>query len=369
MIFYHFRNKVERLVVDNFIYMKFILINSCTRPKTKAVFLDITEIELNRYLSNLIKFFKLAGYTIYIPKNKKLICRLAASKGEFRYASFILKEDVKFGSPKNIENLFFITKEQLSNDYYNAFFQNKNGIYHVPMSQYPEMYYNSEDYLKIDFITKRKRSLFLAGNFNPLYYKNIANDGFFKILSRREIVDFMYKQKYYHSLPSLAHLSKFMENTVDFKVILIDSTKDFQIKTDEFKKVLKEFDFFMALPGIEIPQSHNLIEAMAMGCIPFIHRTYANLFYPPLQNNETAFIYETKQELDNLIKEAFNITESDVLSLRVNVLKYYKTYLSPEAVVESIVTNDYIKIIVQAENVSVNLLRKSKLKNTGNESA
>lgn len=361
MILYQFRKKAKRLILDNFNYAKIRIQGLYTKPKGKSVFIDITEIETNRYLSNLIKFFKINGYTVYLPNSKSLINKLCRKKGEFKYASFILNGDVKIGIPKNRKNVFFLAKEQLSNDYFNKNLD-RHGSYYVPMSQYPLMYANLINEEKIDCFSKRKRSVFMAGNFNPEFYAGISGDGFFEILSRREIMDFVYNQSYYHQITSYEKLVKYIEEPLDFKVLLIDHTQDFNIKIDKLKEVLKQFDFFMALPGILIPQSHNLIEAMEMGCIPIIHKTYADLLYPPLQHYQSAIIYETKQELDIFIKEAFEINEKDVINLRENVLQYYKTYLCPKAVVDTIITNNYSKIILQAETISLNLLKQKRYK-------
>lgn len=354
-VIYGLRRKVRRIFIINFNYCKIFLQGFFTKSKVKSVYIDITEIDVNRYLYNLIKFFKLNGYTIYLPKNKRLINELCKNKGEFKYASLILKGDFKVGVPK-IKGTFFITKEQLSNDYFSNEFKFKKENYYVPIGQFPLMYDSLAVEKDINFLCKRKRSVFIAGNFDPILYNNISKNGFFEILSRKEILDFVYEQNYYHQMNTFESLNKFIENEIDFKVILIDRANNFLIGLDDLKKVLIKFDFFLALPGIVIPQSHNLTEAMAMGCIPIIHKTYAELFYPPLEHYKTAIVYENMEELDIMIRAIFELNEQVVFSLRKNVLIYYNTYLTPEAVVNSIVSNNFSKIIIQAEYISLNLL-------------
>lgn len=361
MIFYEFRINAKRRVINYFYFAKIITITFFTKPKEKKVFLDISEIDLNRYLYNLLLFFKLNDYTVYIPKNKSLIGKLSKKTGEFKYASWILNNDVKIGIPKENENVCFHYKEQLSNDYFNENFYFNQDCYNVPMSQYPLMYSDLDIESNIDVLHKRKKSLFMSGNFDAIRYKEISEEGFFDILNRREVVDFIYEQKYYHHLASFDNLMEFIQSSMDCKVVLVDTYKDFSIDLNKLKETLKAFDFFLALPGIVIPQSHNLIEAMAMGCIPIIHKTYANLLYPSLQHNETALVYENKQDLDQLVKEVFSKEDEVIIKLRGNVIEYYNKYLSPKAVIDTITKNSYSKIIIQAEHVSLNLLKTSKI--------
>ena len=58
-----------------------------------------------------------------------------------------------------------------------------------------------------------------------------------------------------------------------------------------------------------------------------------------------------------------------MLLLRGNILNYYEKYLSQKVVVEYVVTNNWSKIIVQGEYVSVNLLKTNKIEKYRNKSA
>jgi hypothetical protein len=356
MIFYKFRRKIRNYFRSTFDYYSTLIKCFFVKTKDKKVFFEVNKIEKNRYLYNLVKFFKLRGYTVYLPKNKELIARLCVNKGEFKYASLILDADVKIGIPKRNSQTVFLTTEKLSNDYFS---KNKlKNTFHVPMSQYPLIYNEDNGNDSIDLLAKRKLSAFISGNFNVEFYGRIAKDGFFDILSRSDIFDFIKQQSYFFQINSFSNLLGYIDSTIDNKVVIIDRVNDFNIDLDKIKSILLQFDFFMALPGIDIPQSHNLIEAMEVGCIPIIQKTYSDLLYPPLVHNVNAIIYETKEELDSLIREVFKKNEEDIILLRQNVLKYYDNYLTPKAVVDAIVNTNYDKIYIQAEHVSLNLLRK-----------
>jgi hypothetical protein len=356
MIFYKFRRKIRNYFISTFLYYSTLIQCFFVKANDKKVFFEIGQIEKNRYLYNLVKFFKLNGYTIYLPKDKELINRLNAKKGEYRYASLILNGNVKIGKPISSNLTIFLTKDILSNDYFSK--TGAENSYYVPMSQYPLFYDGSNSMEVVDFLIKRKLTVFMSGNFNSEYYYKVATDGFFDILSRRDIYDFIAQQPYYYHLTTNDELMGFINSTLDYKVVLIDAYCNFRIELSKLKSILLQFDFFMALPGIDIPQSHNLIEAMEVGCIPIIQKTYSDLLYPPLVHNVNAIIYETKEELDSLIREVFKKNEEDIVLLRQNVLKYYDNYLTPKAVVDAIVNTNYDEIYIQAEHVSLNLLRK-----------
>jgi len=355
MIFYKVRRKIRKCLLENYwFYITIILTRFSSIPKKqKKVFLEIDELALNRYLYNFIKFFTLNNYTVYIPKNKKVISTLNRKKGEFVYGSWILKERVRIGRPKIADLL--ISKNQLSNNYFG---KTTKHTYHVPMSEYPGMYRNGffNDFEKIK--RKRKRSVFMAGNIDVLYYNKISKAGFFEIPSRVEVSKFLEVQSYYQSIESLKELRGFIDSKEDNKIILINTLNQFRIPLQDLKDVLQSFHFYLALPGIHIPQSHNLIEAMSMGCIPLLHRTYSNLMYPVLDHMETALIYDSLEELDELILYTFNLEESILNSLHENVQEYYNKHLLPLAVIKKIEKNKFSKIYIQAEEKSLALLKK-----------
>ena len=135
--------------------------------------------------------------------------------------------------------------------------------------------------------------------------------------------------------------------------MLVDTSKEFSIELEELKIILTKFDFFLALPGIIIPQCHNLIEAMSAGCIPVLHSCYAKLLVPNLEHGVNALIYNDLDELNVLILSGFLLSEKEVLKLRLNCINYYKINLTPMQVVSKIEKNKFSKIYIQAEHLSL----------------
>tara|TARA_B100000378_G_C17944138_1_gene377777 strand:- start:155 stop:850 length:696 start_codon:yes stop_codon:yes gene_type:complete len=226
------------------------------------------------------------------------------------------------------------------------------------MSEYPGIYRNNIQSDNNKAGQKRKRSVFMSGNIDTAHYKKISRSGFFDIPSRCEVAGFIQEQLYYFKIESLVDLKLYMSGETDYKVILIDTSRQFRIPLNKLKNILQEFHFYLALPGILIPQSHNLIEAMSVGCIPIIHKTYADLMFPTLKHLETALVYDSMGELDELIIKSINLREDQIKSLEYNVQEYYSKHLSPAAVVKKIEENDFSKIYIQAEEKSLALIKK-----------
>ncbi|QCY70575.1 hypothetical protein FHG64_14855 [Antarcticibacterium flavum] len=267
---------------------------------------------------------------------------------------------VKFGVPSRKKATLWLEAEQLSNDYFSDFFNNNflPSHYHVHSGEYPYFYHKDCWENSLAQNEERKRSIFMIGNCDSRYYQEISKEKYFNLPSRFETAKYLTGKEYYKGLRSVEELNEFLSGREDSRVILIDTSKDFQIKGLKLKATLPEFYFYLALPGVVIPISHNIIEAMAAGCIPVIHKSYSELMRPKLEDHHNCFTYDTLEELDELIKELFHYNLIQIKEMREEVLKYYKEHLTPEGVVNSIETKTPEIIFIQAESVSLEHLRK-----------
>lgn len=124
------------------------------------------------------------------------------------------------------------------------------------------------------------------------------------------------------------------------------------------KEVLSSF--FLALPGILVPNSHNLTEAMASGCIPVIQDTYAKYLYPSLEDGVNAVFFKNLEELDGKIKILFYLNEDRLTEYRENIKLYYNSYLSPQAIVNIVTNRKLDKIFIQGEWISLQQYERGK---------
>ncbi len=361
MLFYSKRVKLFKRIRKNFRYYKILVLTTFNKPGNKILYIDPSNIRLNRYFYNFLKFFQIMGYVVYLPKNKEIVNDLFGKLGEAGFLSLLFQEKfIKIGKPSDKSGALYINKEDISNNYFQTLIPGGSSLkeYHVPMSEYPLIYYRYDWREGFSSEKVRKKSIFMIGNMDSELYNTIKRKNLFKILSRPDVADFLAERDYYLPVSSYKALKDFIQGPGDSKVILIDTSKSFQIKGENLKGTLKEFAFYLALPGINIPHSHNIIEAMSVGCIPVLHQTYANLFFPPLEHHINAMVYTDFESLNSIVIEVFGYSDEFIRGMQNNTYKYYYDYLTPEAVVGKIEKNEFEKIYLQAEEYSlINLKR------------
>lgn len=355
MIFVSCFKRLKNNLYVNYSFYTTLISSSLSSKGFKRAYLQIEDIIPNRYLYNFLKFFKICGYTLYLPKNKQLVATLHKKDGEFQYGSWILKEGIKLGEPK--KPYLLIGRKKLSNDYFNK----KRGVnaYHVPMSEYPEIYLYDLQLPIIKETSSRKNSVFMSGNIDKRVYDNLSNSPFFSIPSRLSVYNYLKNNsELYHEVTSYEELSDFIQSDIDKKIVIVDSSNHFRLPLRQLKNTLVNFNFYLALPGVCMPQCHNLIEAMSVGCIPIIHLTYAKEFEPSLKHYHNAIIYEGLEEVEKIIKESLELDLNFIQRMKNNVIKYYKENLSPQGVVNKIENNSFSKIYIHAEIASLKLLKQ-----------
>jgi hypothetical protein len=319
----------------------------------RAIFLDIKNNYFGRYLYMFLKFFRIEGYAVYMPLNLKLMYRV---KNDL-YASYLLKERiVHFGKPALKARILHMDEHRISPDYFSCLRNHEKNSFYVPMAQHPNMYHFGFWNAPVPN-PGRKRSLFMAGNFDPVEYSKIEKDGIFPLLSRWAIYAHLEKKQLLCRIASKNKLADFLASNDDHKIILINSHV-FAIPMNELRPLLGKFDYYFALPGMVMPFAHNIIEAMSAGAIPFLQEGYANLFQPALIDGVQAVTFKGINDLESRLSYLQGISPEATARMRENVWEYYYNYLTPHSVVARIEKSDYESIYLQAEHYSVELAKK-----------
>lgn len=106
-----------------------------------------------------------------------------------------------------------------------------------------------------------------------------------------------------------------------------------RIPRGQWLQTLAHCNVFLALPGVYMPFSHNVVEAMAMGCIPLTN--YGNWFDPPLEHMRTCIDFDTEDDLAAKVRMVLALDDDTIRDMRTSVIDYYDRYLAPVSFQES----------------------------------
>ena len=134
-------------------------------------------------------------------------------------------------------------------------------------------------------------------------------------------------------------------------IVLFDGTKA-RLSREEWFPALSLCEYFLALPGVLMPMSHNLIEAMALGCIPICN--YPEWLSPGLVHGDNCLAFSDRDSLMRSVEAALGAPDSVTSCMRTSVLDYFDTHLQPRAFVSPVLSSKSreVTVYVNAEEVS-----------------
>ncbi len=340
-----------------------------TNKTAKKVFIDLKSSPYRRYLYLLIKFFHASGYEVVFKANPYFMWNLI----EDNFSKLLLTEDRVTFSVKKPEGYDLLISDSnssnvISVDYFTGLLHGTQKScdlveeYYIPMAMHPAMYSDDLWNLEIDTFSERNNSVFFAGSFDEgsrnffSGYKQLSKDGIFEVLDRIEICKLLIEENAFFPQSYEALIRSV--NQKEKQIIIVDTEK-FSIPIRDLRKLLARYIFFLACPGVIMPLSHNIVEAMSVGTIPIVEKVYAELFIPPLQHGKNAVVFDGRESLLKQIESAFLMDAEEVSRMISNVLAYYENYLSPYKVVEHIVRNKPRRMYLLGEHHSVYWLKKN----------
>jgi len=333
-------------------------LNSTAGQNSRVVYFNLRENRYERYLYLLVKFFLLEGFTVCFKKSFRFIGDLE------KYSLWLLKEPhVRFCSEIPADALLVIEDDNetgntfISSDYFTSMQHLSTKNFHVPMAMHPYMY--KDDYWNERLLDQQRfKSIIFAGCLKREAYSRISETACFDIRNRIELFDLLHHMNEFELPANLEALNDCMTHG---KIVVVDRGR-FSIPMNQLRSYLSKFEFFLACPGVSMPYSHNIVEAMSCGCIPVIERSYAELFIPSLINGANALIFEGNREsFYDILNQALRVNEAKVRKMRESVFEYYRQYLTPEKVVRKILEHPQ-NIFLNAEAYSVRKYRKMEKK-------
>jgi hypothetical protein len=219
----------------------------------------------------------------------------------------------------------------------------------MPFFMHPEIYHGKYDEMLIipDNHVRHCR-IFWSGNTDAESYQNGAFGDIYQMLSRTEIMEAI-KEELSDEELIVNPPEGFPASGYTNKLVLMDwswtkqssRNMEYRIPREKWLQSLSFADFFLGCPGVNIPLCHNIIEAMAAGCIPLIN--WADYFHPPLENNRNCITFGSREELIRKIRLIRNMGGQEIALLRQGVKRYYDTYLLPQAFAKKLMEQPDLK--------------------------
>jgi hypothetical protein len=177
-----------------------------------------------------------------------------------------------------------------------------------------------------DIQTARPVRLFFGGNTEEgKYDQNIIRDRY-QMLTRREMLDAasacFSDSQIYRPADSAMWLA-----SGDVHPFVLCETQHCKIPQERWLDAMAEADFFLACPGVGMPLCHNVIEALAAGCVPVLQ--YAAYLPEPLRDGVNCLAFNDAASLRVVMARVTAMSPQEILALRENVRAYYSEFLAP----------------------------------------
>lgn len=327
------------------LYHELKLINYIARSKFRSVSTrDKVSVHFDSFLMNadmgrfsfiLCQYLKFCGYELIVKIDKAFIRQLAPP-----YKKLFLQQSHqlirKGGGKENVVEWVSQRDERKCLEIlygYRFIGTFDTGAFYLPFPLHPKFYIkqiNSDD-LNAFRSQERKVLVFFAGNLDSkLYNRDVLQENFSGMISRikalRYIRDRFTEPAELEFVTEAGRLYEILEEGAK-KIVLSEA----RTPGDRWLSILGKAHFFLCLPGVRMPWSHNAIESMAVGTIPVIQ--YGSLFTPPLEHMKNAVFYTNEDELGEVLSKLLMIPEQEIAKLRLNVISYYDQYLSTEGIV------------------------------------
>jgi hypothetical protein len=180
-----------------------------------------------------------------------------------------------------------------------------------------------------------------------LKYSNKSINGF-NVIARNESIDIIRNRFPLHTYcpKSKAELFEELESGRLSEKIVLVLRENFSLSKQDYALLLGESDFFLALPGMVNPISHNLTESLYAGSIPICQ--YIPLYDPALIG--LCLEYNNEQELAEKIGYALKIDTDEINKLQEGIEKYI---LQRNQLMHDLVNRKFTYAFVNTEKLSL----------------
>ncbi len=177
-----------------------------------------------------------------------------------------------------------------------------------------------------DTAAPRPARLFFGGNTDQGRYDKSVLRETYGMLSRREMLDVAADTISPGGIHRPVDSSAWLDSSEPHGFVLCE-TQHCKIPQNRWLEALAKADFFLACPGVGMPLCHNVIEALAAGCIPILQ--YGSYLTPPLRDRIDCLAFHDAQTLSDILREIHTMSAEMITEMRENVRRHYDEHLAP----------------------------------------
>lgn len=299
---------------------------------------NILNKDMGRYSFIICQMLKFSGFQLAVKVDLNFFVQ------EAPYKKMLLSQGYTFvrntGLPPDTIALYVPGQGQklISLKYGFQLIADRLDAYYLPYTLHPRFYRDPAEAVNFDKYrsTERTTRIIFSGNFDrELYSKSVLKEKFPGTISRIEVLDHIAAK--HSSDPRILRsaskeaLYERLETKPLAQEFIISEART---PDEDWLSILSKGDFYLCLPGVRMPWSHNAIESMALGTIPILQ--YNELFHPPLEHLKNCIAYNSYESLDEALETALSMSEEAVQSMRAEVILYHDRYLSTAQTVEKI---------------------------------
>jgi len=325
--------------------------NPSINSKSEAAYFDLHDVrgDIPLYYFSLIFNFHYKGYVVYVKNNFRFISNCDKN---FKVLFGLKHVYISNKLPNSTRRLYYFHDHKstfikgikktifLNPDIYNGL---QGDSIQMPSPMSPAIYLKGQSDIEKNRKKRRAMKIFFSGN-QDKEYDNPIFETFFRKVNRYKasqiLINTLMKQELLLIEGSIQweELKKSYQNKLVLNYWIWSrfgsKNLDSRVNEENWLKTLSQSDFFLALPGIRIPLSFNIVEAMSVGTIPILE--YSEIFHPQLTHMKNCIIYDGKEDLISKIRNVLKMKANEIAVLKRYVIQYYENHLSTGKVCDMI---------------------------------
>ena len=234
------------------------------------------------------------------------------------------------------------------------------GEFAAPYTLHP-YYYASGAYRTLPAMRHRHQrniGLFFAGSTGIQSYET---DFKFPLMNRLKVMDWFlqtHRDRIFY-IRDETDYRKALESDLPFVASLTDKDGDnlqkHRLNPTQYMDLLSRSRFALCPPGVRMPQSHNLIEAVSVGAVPILE--YASWCRPALTHGVNCLTFDTLNSLSSVIDTALGLSTAQAAELSAGAARYYDEACSVDGfgnrLADALKRQEHLQLVVLDESASV----------------